>query len=79
MVFKLRSTITGGHVDVQLFVGSDEDHLALSGTLKLRLTEYQLFIAMMELGAVESKDEFVHSFTNTGPTMGEVGGLNNDS
>ena len=79
MTFKLKSTIQGGHVSVQLFVGPDEDHLALSGTLNFRLGEYQLFIAMMELGAVESKDKFVHSFTNTGPTVGEVMSSNTPS
>lgn len=64
MIFKLRCARVGGHVDTRLFVGPDEDHLALSGRLSLRFDEYQLFLAVMELGTVESHNQFIHVFDN---------------
>ncbi len=71
MIFKIRSDIRGGHVKAQVYVGPDEDHLALSGRLILRLQEYQIFLAVMKFGTVESGDTFINDFTNS-PTIGDV-------
>ena len=43
MQFKLRNEKLGGHVHIDVFVGSDEDHLALAGTLVMRPGEAAAF------------------------------------
>lgn len=41
MMMKLKDTLRGGHVHVDVFVGPDADHLAHTGTLVLRLGEWR--------------------------------------
>jgi hypothetical protein len=45
MKFKLRNEKRGGHVHIDVFVGPDEDHLALAGTLVMRAGEAAAFEA----------------------------------
>lgn len=47
---KLRCEARGAHVHVDLFIGPDADHLALSGRLVFRVGEWQLFGAALLLG-----------------------------
>jgi hypothetical protein len=54
MVVKLVSERNGDHVQQQVFVGEDEDHLALAGTLMFRIGEWQLFGAALALGAKQT-------------------------
>ena len=43
MVFKLRKETHGHHTHVDVFVGPDEDHLALTGTLVMHAGEAASF------------------------------------
>jgi hypothetical protein len=51
MVIKLRSERKGGHVHERVFVGPDEGHLALAGTLVLDVGQWQELGAALLLGA----------------------------
>ncbi len=51
MIIKMRSMRLGEHVHEQVFVGPDEEHLALAGTLILRMGEWQSLGAALLLGA----------------------------
>ena len=61
-VIKLRCAWTGGHVEERVFVGWDEDHLALAGTLMLDIGQYQEFGACLLLGA-DRMNEGYHRVT----------------
>ena len=51
MIIKIYSELEGEHVHDRVFVGPDEDHLALAGTLAFRMGEWQSFGAALLLGA----------------------------
>lgn len=49
-IFKLRSRRDGKHVEQRVFVGPDLEHLALAGTLRWAIGEWQLFGATLLAG-----------------------------
>lgn len=51
MIIKLKSELLGNHIHERVFVGPDEDHLALAGMLTFHVGEWQLFGAALLLGA----------------------------
>ena len=55
MVIKLRAKRYGKRIEERIFMGSDENHLALTGTLMLRVGEWQVFGAALLLGASQMK------------------------
>ena len=50
-VFKLSSKVRGKHVHTTLFAGKEGQTLANTGTLVMNIGEFQLFGAMLSLGA----------------------------
>ena len=48
----------GGRVFMSVFAGQDADHLQLSGTLVLRIEEYQEFGCALLLGAERMRGNF---------------------
>lgn len=73
MIIKLRSRADGAHITESVFVGPDKDHLALAGTLRFDLAEWQHFGAALLMGAgnvgsmdiqivTEGDDEVVRAF-----------------
>lgn len=62
MVVKIRSSQQGSHVFSTIFVGEDIDHLASAGEIRLRLTEFQLFIGALKIGAEETKMTLLHEY-----------------
>ena len=52
-VIKFRDERKGEHVHSRIFMGPDEDHLALTGRLIMRIGEWQLFGAALILGVEE--------------------------
>lgn len=51
MVIKLRSEKKGEHVYESVFIGPDEDYLALAGTLTMRVEEWWRFGRVLGAGA----------------------------
>lgn len=52
-VLKFRAKQLGAHMHCSVFVGASVDNLALSGTLVLRVDEWETFAKMIDLGARE--------------------------
>ena len=61
MIIKLRSERRGEHVHERVFVGPDEDHLALAGTLVFDVGQWQEFGAALMLGAAQMHGNLVVS------------------
>ncbi len=59
MIIKFRDERKGEHIHSRVFVGPDEDHLALAGTLIMRLGEWQTLGAALLLGAKSIKKSVV--------------------
>jgi len=51
MVIRLRDELLGRHTHTRVFIGKDEEHLQLTGTLVMDIPEWQLFGATLLLGA----------------------------
>jgi hypothetical protein len=51
MIVKLRDELKGKHVHSRIFMGVDEDHLQLCGTLVMDIGAWQIFGAALLLGA----------------------------
>ena len=51
MVIRLRDQLLGRHCHTRVFIGKDQDHLELTGTLCMEIDQWQLFGAMLLLGA----------------------------
>lgn len=51
MIIKFRDERRGNHVHSRVFIGPDEDHLALAGTLVFNIGEWQMFGACLLSGA----------------------------
>lgn len=50
MIIKFRDERRGEHVHSRVFMGPDEDHLALTGTLIMRIGEWQTLGAALLIG-----------------------------
>ena len=51
MIIKFSDERKGRHIHSRIFMGQDEDHLALTGTLVMDMGEWQVFGAALLIGA----------------------------
>lgn len=59
MVIRLRDELQGRHCHTRVFVGKDEDHLALSGRLCMEIDEWALFGAMLLCGVRQTNGRVI--------------------
>jgi hypothetical protein len=59
MIIKLRDERRGPHIHTRVFIGEDEDHLKLTGTLIMDVGEWQLFGAALLMGAQQTKGNLI--------------------
>ena len=55
MVIKLRSEKRGEHIHETVFMGVDRDHLQNAGVIVMRIGEWQMFGALLLMGAEQVK------------------------
>ncbi len=59
MIIRMRDERRGDHIHTRVFMGKDEDHLKLTGTLVMDVGEWQLFGAALLIGADQTKGHLV--------------------
>lgn len=61
MHIKLRDELCGEYIHTRVFMGPDKDRLSLTGTLVMRIGEWQLFGAALLRGAKQTQDHLTVS------------------
>ena len=70
MHIKLKKRVAGAHVEVQVFMGVDENHYQYVGVLTMDVGQWQLFGAAMLLGADATRGHLV--VETEGPSVEEL-------
>jgi hypothetical protein len=72
MIIKFRDRRKGEHVHSHIWMGPDEDHLALTGTLIMTTGEWQIFGVALILGAKTMNDHRPNTLKVLSPDQLEV-------